>query len=148
MAIAKKAFAEPIYMPTRDPARQGPPIHSIRWQTKHKSGIAINQGLASNGDMVRVDVFQRKGQFYLVPIYVHHFTQHCLPNRAIVGGKDEDEWLPMQDEEFIFSLYKNDLVRIVKKDTQILAYYAGTDRSNATINLRVHDNDATVGKDG
>ena len=60
---ADKAFAAPVYMPTRDPAKQGPRVHGIRILTSEKSGVEINGGLASNGDMVRTDVFCKNGKY-------------------------------------------------------------------------------------
>jgi CRISPR-associated endonuclease Csn1 len=145
---ADKAFAEPIYMPTNDPAKQGPRINSIRWVTNEKSGIEINGGLASNGDMVRVDVFQKDGKFQLVPIYVHHFSGEKLPNKAIVAFKDEKDWLEVDDEDFLFSLYKNDLVYIKSKKEEICGYYNGTHRGTGAINIRTHDSDPNFGKSG
>lgn len=145
---ADKAFAEPIYMPVNDPSKQGPRINSVRVVTSEKSGVEINGGLASNGDMVRVDVFQKDGKFQLVPVYVHHFTQKRLPNKAIVANKDEKDWLEMDDKDFLFSLYRNDLVRIKSKKEDITGYYAGTHRGTGAINIRTHDNDPAFGKDG
>jgi CRISPR-associated endonuclease Csn1 len=145
---ADKAFAEPIYMPVNDPSKIAPRVNSINIMTNDKSGIEINEGLASNGDMVRVDVFKKNGKFFLVPIYVHQFTWKKLPNKAILAAKPETEWEEMVDEDFIFSLYKNDLVRIKSKKEEILAYYAGTHRGTGCINLRTHDSDPSFGKDG
>lgn len=145
---ADKAFAAPVYMPTNDPTKQGPRINSVRLLTNEKSGIEINQGLASNGDMVRVDVFKKDNKFWLVPVYVHHFAQDTLPNRAIIAFKDESEWEEMKDEDFIFSLYKNALIKVVTKKETVLAYYVGTDRSTGNISIRTHDSDPSFGSNG
>lgn len=146
---ADKAFAEPIYMPVNDPAKTAPRINSVRILTSEKSGIEINGGLASNGDQIRIDVFQKNGKFFLIPIYVHQFTQPSLPNKAIIQGKDEKDWESVNDEMFMFSLYKNDLVRIKTKDSDYFAYYMGTvDRSTGNISIRTHDSDPSFGKDG
>lgn len=145
---ADKAFATPVHMPTNDPTKQGPRINSVRLLTNEKSGIEINQGLASNGDMVRVDVFRKDNKFWLVPVYVHHFAQGTLPNRAIIAFKDENEWEEMKDEDFIFSLYRNDVVKVTLKKETVFGYYAGTHRGTGCINIRVHDNDPSFGKNG
>jgi len=144
----EKAFAEVIYMPVNDPSKPAPRVNSVRIETNEKSGIIINEGLASNGDMVRVDVFQVNGKFQLVPIYIHHFVQKKLPNRAIIAFKDEKDWLEVSDEDFIFSLYKNDLVRIKSKKEDFLGYYNGTHRGTGNINIRAHDSDPSFGKEG
>ncbi len=145
---ADKAFANPVYMPVNDPTKTAPQIKSIRIITNEKSGIEINEGLASNGDMVRVDVFQKNGKYFLVPIYVHHFVKDKLPNKAIMQGKDEKDWIEMDDADFIFSLCKNDLLKIKSKKEEFFAYYAGTDRATGNISIRTHDRDPSFGKDG
>ena len=98
--------------------------------------------------MLRVDVFTKAGKFYLVPVYVHHRVAG-LPNRAIVQGKDEEEWT-LIDESFdwCFSLHPNDLVRITQKKETFFGYYASTHRGTGAINIWAHDRNQTVGKDG
>ncbi|MBI1301212.1 MAG: type II CRISPR RNA-guided endonuclease Cas9 [Alphaproteobacteria bacterium] len=146
---ADKAFATPVFMPVNDPSKTAPRVNSVRIETSEKSGIIINEGLASNGDQIRIDVFQKNGKFFVVPIYVHHFVQDELPNKAIIAAKDEKDWEGMDDKNFIFSLYKNDLVRIKSKKEDYLAYYMGTvDRSTGNISIRTHDSDPSFGKDG
>ncbi len=144
----EKAFADPVYMPVNDPSKTAPRINSVRIVTKEKSGVPINGGWASNGDMVRVDVFQKNGKYFLVPIYVYHFVGHKLPNKAIVAHKNEKDWPEMEDKDFIFSLYKNDLVYIKSKKEEYYAYYVGTHRGTGAINVRTHDRDASFGKNG
>lgn len=145
---ADKAFADPVYMPVNDPSKTAPRINSVRILTNEKSGIEINGGLASNGDMIRVDVYQADGKYQLVPIYVHHFAQKKLPNRAIVAYKPEEEWLEMNDKDFLFSLYRNDLIRVLNKKEDILGYYVGADRSTGAVSMRTHDSDPSFGKEG
>jgi CRISPR-associated endonuclease Csn1 len=127
---------------------KAPQINSVRIITNEKSGIEINHGLASNGDMVRVDVFKQDGKFHLVPIYVHHFTRAALPNRAIVAFKAEEEWTHVNDSNFVFSLHKNDYVMLRDKKHQIEGYFAGFDRSTGAISVRAHDSDPSFGKEG
>ncbi|MEZ5814223.1 MAG: type II CRISPR RNA-guided endonuclease Cas9 [Alphaproteobacteria bacterium] len=144
----EKAFAEAVYMPVNDPSKTAPRVNSVRMETSEKSGIIINEGLASNGDMVRVDVFRVNGKYQLVPIYVHHFAQEELPNKAIVAFKDEKDWLEVSDDDFLFSLYKNDLVHIKSKKEEFIGYYNGTHRGTGNINIRAHDSDPSFGKNG
>lgn len=146
---ADKAFAEPVYMPVKDASKVAPRVNSVRIQTSEKSGIKINEGLASNGDQIRIDVFIREGKYFAVPVYVHHFAQGNLPNRAIIANTPEDAWEIMDNDEFLFSLYKNDLVRVQSKTENYYAYYMGTiDRSTGAISIRTHDSDPSFGKDG
>ncbi|MCK5285135.1 MAG: type II CRISPR RNA-guided endonuclease Cas9, partial [Alphaproteobacteria bacterium] len=145
---ADKAFAQAIYMPVNDPTKTAPQIKSIRIVTNEKSGIEINDGLVSNGDMVRVDVFKKKGKYFLVPIYVHHFVKNKLPNKAIMQGKDEKDWEEMDDKDFIFSLCKNELLKIKSKKEEYWGYYNSTNRAIGGINIKAHDNDPDFGKKG
>lgn len=144
----QKAFAQPVRLVGKHGEGRAATIRSVRIETSEKSGIPINGGLASNGDMVRVDVFQKDGKFQLVPVYVHHFAQKNLPNKAIVAFKDEKDWLEVDDKDFLFSLYKNDLVFVKNKKEEILGYYVTTDRSTGAITIRTHDGDLSFGVEG
>ncbi len=146
---AKKAFSSPIFMPVKEEATIAPQIKSLRVITNEKSGIEINGGLASNGDMVRVDVFIKDGKYYLVPLYVADLVKQRLPDRAIVSYKPEKDWAIMdQSAEFIFSLYRNDYVVLKSKKESIEGYYVGTHRGTGCIKIRTHDNDPSFGKEG
>jgi CRISPR-associated endonuclease Csn1 len=146
---AKKAFAEPIFMPVKDSnTTKAPRIKSVRLVTSEKSGIEINHGFASNGDMVRVDVFKQDGKFHLVPIYVYHFTKTTLPNRAIARSKSEDQWTEVDDRSFLFSLHKNDYVNLIDKKGKYEGYYVCCDRYDASIDIKAHDSDSNFGANG
>ena len=109
-----------------------------------KSGIFIRGGLANNGNMLRTDVFVKKNkkgkeQFYLVPVYLSDMGKE-LPNKAIVVGKDEKDWLIIDDSyTFKFSMFMDDLIKITKGNKAILGYFCGTHRVNASITLEEHD---------
>ena len=107
--------------------------------------------------MVRVDIFSRNGKFYGVPVYVADVYNGILPNKAVVAGKSESEWLEMTEEyTYRFSLYKNDLIFIKSKGglkfkpsnkddkdielRETFAYYKGFDRSTGAIGIILHDN--------
>lgn len=106
-----------------------------------KSGIKIRGGLANNGDMLRTDVFVKKNakgkdEFYLVPIYLSDIPKNVLPNKAIVAHKSESEWLEMDENyQFKFSLFLDDLIKVTKKEKEVLGYFNGTDRAVASISL-------------
>jgi len=112
----------------------GPIVRSITVPTVGHTGVDLkkNNSIAENANMVRVDVFEKDKKFYLVPIYTSDFARKELPNKAIVQDK---EWIEMtEDYTFKFSLYKNDLIKVKKKnEKELLTYYMGTDRSNAGI---------------
>lgn len=144
----RKAFAEPVFMPVNDPSKTPPRIESVRIVTSEKCGLKINGGLVSNGDIIRVDVFRSDHKYRVVPIYAHHFSRNVLPNKAIVSFKDESDWLTMNDEDFLFSLYRNDLIRIESKKEAFFAYFVRVNRGTGSISVRTHDSNPEFGKDG
>lgn len=109
----------------------------------------IGTKIVSNGAMVRVDIFRHKrsGKFYGVPVYTMDFALGILPNKAVVKGKDKNgvinDWKEMDSSyEFIFSLYKDDVLLVQKEGMQKpeLCYYEGFDSSEVRINVAKHDN--------
>lgn len=113
----------------------------------------ISNKVAENGSMVRTDIFRHKsnGKFYGVPIYTMDFALGILPNKAVVSGKDKagviKDWLEMDEKyEFCFSLFKDDLLLVQKKEMSKaeLCYFVNFVTSNAQINVEKHDNHFTT----
>lgn len=109
----------------------------------------IGSKVADNGSMVRTDIFRHKssGKFYGVPIYTMDYALGKLPNKAVVSGKDKagviKEWLEMDENyEFCFSLFKDDLLLVQKKEMNKaeLCYFVGFDSSGGRIQIEKHDN--------
>jgi len=146
-----KAFpaSNPLRKPDRDGNPTGPVVRGVTKVIDKQSGIPIRGGLAKNDTMLRVDVFTKGGKFHLVPVYVHHRVKG-LPDRAIVQGKDEEEWTLIDTSfAFCFSLHSNDFVRVSQKGkSPILGYYSSCHRGTGAINLWAHDRNSQVGKDG
>ena len=114
--------------------------------------------------MVRVDVFFVPNDgYYLVPIYRPDTLKPILPNKAIVANKRYEEWPEMKDEDFVFSLYSNDLVRFkhkkevkfakVNKDSELpdelltkesIVYYKSANINTGAIGVINNDNTYTV----
>ena len=156
----KKAFAEPFYKPKAD-GTPGPLVKKVKCFEKTTLNVLVEDGTgaADNDSMVRVDVFKVEGDgYYLVPIYVADTLKETLPNKAIVAHKQYSQWKEMNDEDFLFSLYPNDLIRIQsKKDMKfvksqnesswpenyiakdIICYYKQTDISSGTIKIINND---------
>lgn len=110
----------------------------------------IGTKIVSNGTMVRVDIFRHKqnGKFYGVPIYTMDFALGILPNKAVVGGKDKEgvikDWLEMDSRyEFCFSLFKDDLILIQKKEMEKaeFCYFKSFDIDGSRIVVSKHNND-------
>ena len=118
------------------------------------------KGSANNDSMIRIDVFHVEGDgYYFVPIYVADTLKPELPNRACVAYKPLAEWKEMKDEDFLFSLYPNDLFRVThrrglkltkaQKDSSLpdsyettseMLYFITANISVASISGRNHDN--------
>ena len=132
---AKKAFAEPLYKPTKD-GTQGPLVRKVKLAAAQPSGVEVRGGIADNGSMVRTDVFVKDGKYYLVPVYTADFMTGRLPDRAITSNKPWDEW-PVVDEsyDFLFSLYPYDLVRIQTTKEEFFGYYRSCDRSTGALSI-------------
>jgi CRISPR-associated endonuclease Csn1 len=146
----KKAFKEPFYKPSAL-GRAAPRIRSVRLFTTQKSGLPVRNGIANNGDMVRADIFTDGKRYYAVPIYVSDAIRPALPNRAVVSGKNEEDWTVMDENyRFLFSLYPNDWVSVKTKSNEPAkeGYYSMLDRSTGAISIWAHDRNQRIGKDG
>lgn len=109
---AEKAFAEPFYKPKRDGTR-GPLVKKVKIYEKKTITVPVGGGNADNGSMIRVDVFYIEGDgYYYVPIYITDVVKGALPNKAVVQGKTFEDWKEMDDKDFLFSMYPNELLYI------------------------------------
>ena len=145
-----KAFAEPFYKYDKAGNRTQQ-VKAVRVEQVQKTGVWVrnHNGIADNATMVRVDVFEKGGKYYLVPIYSWQVATGILPNRAVVHGKDEEDWTVMDDSfEFKFVLYANDLIKLTAKKNEFLGYFVSLNRATGAIDIRTHDTDSTKGKNG
>lgn len=157
---AKKAFAEPFYKPRAD-GTPGAQVRKVKVVAKMSNTIPVRSGggVAKGGDMIRIDVYYVPGDgYYWVPIYVADTEKETLPNKAVVRDKTMEEWKEMKEDDFLFSLYSNDLI-LVERDKPIcfslmhedstlpkkyetkkeLVYYKGGDISNGGIRIETHE---------
>ena len=155
----KAAFAEPFYKPCAD-GSPGPIVNKIKIYEKCTIGVPVNKGIAANGDMVRIDLFHVEDEgYYFVPIYVSDTIKDTLPNKAVVAHKPYEEWKSMSNDNFVFSVYPGDLLKItndkgiklkrtsneVQGEPEIirkecLLYYTGANISSGAITVKTHDN--------
>ena len=156
----KKAFAEPFRKPKHD-GTPGPLVTKVKLCEPTTLSVAVHGGLgaANNDSMVRIDVFHVEGDgYYFVPIYIADTLKPELPDKACVR-KPYDEWKIMQAEDFVFSLYPNDLLHVMHKTglklslankestlpanlerKDIFLYFISASISTASISCRNHDN--------
>lgn len=135
----KKAFKEPFRKPTND-GTLGPIVRSIKIKSPGVSGVRVCSGLAANGSMVRVDVYTKGGKYFLIPYYVDDIAKKKIKNRAITANKKESDWEIVDNTyTFMFSIFRNDLLRVVdSKKKEIFGYYVGTDISTGSIEIKEH----------
>jgi CRISPR-associated endonuclease Csn1 len=155
----KKAFAEDFHKPRHD-GTPGPIVRKVKLLEPSTLNVPLHKGngVADNEAMVRIDVFHVEDDgYYFVPIYIADTCSDTLPNRACVAHKKYSQWKEMNEEDFLFSLYPNDLVRISSKRPikcnvrnknstlqnqtaySVLAYYSGADISAGAISCLSHD---------
>lgn len=167
----EKAFpsGENFYKPTSD-GKNGPQVKKVKIIEKASLTVPVLKnngeftGIAANGSMIRTDVFYCDGNkdkklkgYYCVPIYVSDTKKDKLPNKACCNGGYE-KWKEMDEEDFIFSIYPNDLIKITSQkdipmkiktkgsslDKEItfkeaLLYYTGLDIASGTISFITND---------
>lgn len=165
----EKAFAEPFYKPRHD-GSPGPLVKKVKLREPSTLNVAVHGGLgvADNDSMVRIDVFLVPGDgYYFVPVYVADTLKPELPMRACVAHKPCDAWKEMREEDFLFSLYPNDLIRVKHKKglklskvnaesslpdawttNDVLLYYIAANISSGAISVRNHDSSYELGSLG
>lgn len=130
---AEKAFAEPFYKPKRDGTR-GPLVKKVKIYEKKTITVPVGGGNADNGSMIRVDVFYMEDDgYYYVPIYTADVIKGALPNRAVVAHKSHGEWKVMDDKDFLFSMYPNELLYIESRKGIKLKTKKGSSRQKEII---------------
>ena len=78
-----------------------------------------------------------------MPVYLSDMGKE-LPNKAMVPGKKENEWLELDETyQFKFSFYMDDLIKIKKKENEIFGYFRGTNRATASVSVATHDRSHT-----
>lgn len=130
---AEKAFAEPFYKPKRDGTR-GPLVKKVKIYEKKTITVPVGGGNADNGSMIRVDVFYVEDDgYYYVPIYTADVIKDALPNRAVVAHKSHGEWKVMDDKDFLFSMYPNELLYIESRKGIKLKTKKGSSRQEQIV---------------
>ena len=112
-----KAFEKPFYKPKAD-GTPGPLVNKVKLTEPTTLCVSVQDGtgIADNDSMVRIDVFKVDGDgYYFVPIYVADTMKPELPSKAVVAFKPYEQWKDMKEEDFIFSLYPNDLFKVTHK---------------------------------
>jgi len=119
----KKAFAEPLYKPS---SGKGPIVRSVKVKTRQKVGMKVRNGVSELGPMLRVNVYKRAQKHIIEPIYSADMS--TLIQRTEVP----------EDAQFLFSLCKNEYVRIQIGKKSYFGYFVQFE-SDGRLTLRAHD---------
>lgn len=140
---AKVAFAEPFYKPKRD-GTDGPIVKSVKTYGEPADDlVAVDKGIAERGKIYRCDIFRRNSKYYMIPVYFRDLYAGELPTKAVRAKKKYSEWIEMDEKDYIFSLYPDDLIRINKDGRDYYGYYKSCDRSDARIKYKFHDSNSS-----
>lgn len=140
---------------------EGPIVKKVKIMDTTSSFVMVceSKGAAENDHMIRCDVFYVENDgYYFVPVYVADTVKDALPQYAPIAHISPKL---MNDEDFVFLLYPNDLIRICsskeialnktnkKSDLPekittprgegIFLYYKGMDVSTAGLKGITHD---------
>lgn len=106
--------SSPTDSPPMTPA--GKPVIKVFIEERSNSLRKIPRGWVTNGDMIRCDVFSKKGKYSLIPVYSYHLAHEKPPMRFIKANKTETEWAEIDNTfQFEFSLWKNSRFRVSGK---------------------------------
>lgn len=142
----ERAFAEPVYKQDK----RGANVHQVRTikvASKKLSGFEINGKTAfvDNGDVARLDVYQKDGKFFCTPVYVWQLTISHNKNPKLRNSKNAEVERKIRkanniDGSFylVCSLYKNDYVIIRKGHNNIHGYYRSYNPNGGRIKLLPH----------
>lgn len=160
----KKAFPEGfVYKPTPN-GGVAPKVKKVKIYAVSNLNISVNHGVAANGDMVRIDLYYVEGEgYYFIPIYISDLIKEELPKKACVPNKEYHDWKNMKDEDFLYSIYPNDLLYIKsstpkkftkniqkgkKNDSfeaeEAFVYYIKAGIGTGSITVVTHDNNYTI----
>lgn len=86
-----------------------------------KSGLNVRGGMAGNSNMFRVDVFEKGGRFFIVPVYLADFYEKN--RKDCFCPKDKDHEKPDETYKFLFSVFKDDYLSIETDKGEIFYGY-------------------------
>lgn len=116
----------------KTPAKKGTPNPIKRVMVYRSAGsgnITILKDKKSarlKGDMCRVDIFEKQGKYYCVPLYISDTINKELPNKAIKLRKSKENWIDMDESfSFKFSISKGSVLKFSTKEDGETKEYLG-----------------------
>ncbi len=157
----KKAFPEGYILKPSPKGGNRPKVKKVKTYGKTTLNVEVNGGIADNGTMVRIDLYKVKGEgYYFVPVYASDLVGHKrLPSKACIQARPYDQWKEMDEKDFLYSIYPNDLLYIKRKKDikfnrtfeeanipenrfvkEAFVYFSSADIAGATIKCIFDDN--------
>lgn len=136
----KDAFKDKFYKPVKlkdGTIVNGNEVKTVKIQESNNSFVVLDEKLnkvADKSSMVRIDIFKKDGKNYIVPIYVSDVYKQTLPNVAVPYKNN----LVMDDKDFAFSLYPNDLVYMEKLNGTFKGHYAESKSENSGKSVEIN----------
>ena len=132
-------------------------VNKVKLYDTSSLNVEVNNGVAANGDMVRIDLYKVENDgYYFVPVYVSDLVKDNLP--TLSPSKSKSGWKEMTEDNFMFSLYPNDLLMLESreemrfncsfKDSKLkneylskreFVYYRTADIDSSRISVILHD---------
>lgn len=103
-------------MPTRKVSGSAHKETIYSKKNKSKGVVEINNGVAENGEIKRIDVFEKDRKFHFIYLYPLDFVKEEIKNISIKGSLIDDTY------DFRFSIFKNDLIEVKFKDKKVFGY--------------------------
>lgn len=99
---------------------------------KTKGTFEINNGLAENGEVKRIDVFIKDNKYHFIFLYPTDFLKKELPNISIKNIQIDNSF------EFLFSLFKDEYIEIKQKNGNPFFGYLKFVESDGRFNILPH----------
>jgi len=83
---------------------------------KSRGVLEINNGLVEQGEVKRIDIFEKLGKYHFIYLYPADFLKEEIKNMTIKGNLVDDSY------RFVSTIFKNDLIEMQLKDKLIFGY--------------------------
>jgi CRISPR-associated endonuclease Csn1 len=120
-----KAFSTPLYKPTAD-GKKAPAVRTVKLISTQNTGAFVAGFVADLGDMQSVDIYRTSKRYFVDPVY------------GIDKAKRVNPLTLPDDAEFLFSLTKNDYLRVTIGNEVHEGYFVMYE-SDGRMTLRAHD---------
>ena len=121
----KKAFKTPFFKPSNK-GKSAPLVRTVKVLTTQKTGVLVRGGVADIGSMRSLSVYFKNGKYVFKPEY------------KVAEIKRVNKLIDTSDSVFLFSLIKNDYVRLKLRGHVYEGYFVMYE-SDGRLSLRMHD---------